>query len=141
MESSLVHLAAILLGATSAKTGVVLYSIQNFHTWLSVIDELFDLNPALRKARPKWTKIAARLRALNDTRVRLAHHTAVIRNKDDPTTLRAARYDLRMKSKKYGPLTPSDIVRFVHAVMAMADTILDLVEDLIALDLSLEISR
>jgi hypothetical protein len=74
MEGSLVHIASWLLDSGSKKVGLVLYSFNNFHTWLSIIDELFAIDPNFSSLRSDWIKIAERLRKLNDVRVRLAHH-------------------------------------------------------------------
>jgi hypothetical protein len=74
MEGSLVHIASWLLDSKTNKVGLVLYSINNFHTWLSIIDELFATDPNFSPLRSDWIKIAERLRKLNDVRVRLAHH-------------------------------------------------------------------
>jgi hypothetical protein len=74
MEGTLVHIASWLLDSKTKKVGLVLYSINNFHTWLSIIDELFAIDPNFSPLRSDWIKIAERLRKLNDVRVRLAHH-------------------------------------------------------------------
>jgi hypothetical protein len=74
MEGFLVHIVSWLLDSQTKKVGLVLYSINNFHTWLSIIDELFAMDPNFSPLRSDWTKIAGRLRKLNDVRVRLAHH-------------------------------------------------------------------
>jgi hypothetical protein len=74
MEGFLVNIASWLLDSRSHKVGLVLYSINNFHTWLSIIDELFAMDPNFNPLRADWIKIAERLRKLNDVRVRLAHH-------------------------------------------------------------------
>jgi hypothetical protein len=74
MEGTLVHIASWLLDARSKKVGLVLYSINNFHTWLSIIDELFAMDSTFSPFRADWIRIAERLRKLNDVRVRLAHH-------------------------------------------------------------------
>lgn len=74
MEGFLVHIASWLLDSKTKKVGLVLYSINNFHTWLSIIDELFAMDPSFSPLRSDWNKIAGRLRKLNDVRVRLAHH-------------------------------------------------------------------
>lgn len=74
MEGFLVHIVSWLLDSETKKVGLVLYSINNFHTWLSIIDELFAMDPNFSPLRSDWTKIAGRLRKLNDVRVRLAHH-------------------------------------------------------------------
>jgi hypothetical protein len=74
MEGSLVHIATWLLDSQTDKVGLVFYSINNFHTWLSIIDELFAMDPNFNSLRSDWIIIAGRLRKLNDVRVRLAHH-------------------------------------------------------------------
>jgi hypothetical protein len=74
MEGTLVHIASWLLDSGRKKVGLILYSINNFHTWLSIIDELFAMDPSFSPLRSDWIKIAERLRKLNDVRVRLAHH-------------------------------------------------------------------
>jgi hypothetical protein len=74
MEGFLVHIASWILDSKTNKVGLVLYSINNFHTWLSIIDELFAMYPNFSPLRSDWIKIAERLRKLNDVRVRLAHH-------------------------------------------------------------------
>jgi hypothetical protein len=43
-EGILVVLAAILLDTTQEKAGLILYSIANVHSWLSIIDELFAID-------------------------------------------------------------------------------------------------
>src|SRR6202051_401240 len=74
LEGALVHTASWLLASGRKKVGLILYSINNFHTWLSIIDELFAMDPCFSPLRSDWIKIAERLRKLNDVRVRLAHH-------------------------------------------------------------------
>ncbi len=74
MEGFLVHIASWLLDSETNKVGLVLYSINNVHTWLSIIDELFAMDANFSPLRSDWIKIAERLRKLNDVRVRLAHH-------------------------------------------------------------------
>ena len=43
-ESILVTIATMLLDTRPEKAGLVLYSINNFHTWLSIIEELFAID-------------------------------------------------------------------------------------------------
>jgi hypothetical protein len=112
MEGSLVHIASWLLDSRSQKVGLVLYSINNFHTWLSIIDELFAMDPNFSPLRSDWIKIAERLRKLNDVRVRLAHHALepgkdpleLLEDDSDPTetfpSLKPNKADTRMKWKK-----------------------------------------
>lgn len=74
MEGFLVDIVSWLLDSKTKKVGLVLYSINNVHTWLSITDELFAMDPNFSPLRSDWTKIAGRLRKLNDVRIRLAHH-------------------------------------------------------------------
>lgn len=74
MEGLLVHIASWILDSKTNKVGLVFYSINSFHTWLSIIDELFAMDSNFSPLRSDWIKIADRLRKLNDVRVRLAHH-------------------------------------------------------------------
>src|SRR4051794_5257561 len=41
MEGTLVQIAAKLLGTSEEKCGLLLYSIMNLFSWLTIIDELF----------------------------------------------------------------------------------------------------
>jgi hypothetical protein len=79
-EGRLVYIAAMLLDSTTEKAGLVLYSITNFYNWLSIIDELFAIDPKYQPLRSDWNAIAEQLKKLNEVRVRLAHH-AVERGK------------------------------------------------------------
>lgn len=119
METALILIAALLLEASSDKTGVVFYSIQNFHLWLNILDELFGFDQDYAKHRRKWTPITSDLRAMNDTRVRLAHHTRD--RKASAPALIPATLDLRSKSKKYKPLTTSEVVDFSENITAVTD--------------------
>jgi hypothetical protein len=127
-ETSLVILASELLGAEANKTGLVLYSITNFHTWLNIIDELFEIDDKFRPYRPQWKKISSTLRGLNDTRVRLAHHTILSLDHNDDISLRAGRYDVRKKSQKLTPLSPQAIYEFSIKVLHLSIEIMDLVD-------------
>jgi hypothetical protein len=118
VEGRLIHIAACLLGSSVEKTGAIFYSVLNFHTWLGIIDELFMLDPRFTVARNDWNKLASKLRALNDTRVRLAHHTASYVSDDEVVTkpfLKPAKEDTRSKSKAYKPLEAVQIVAFTNA--------------------------
>src|SRR5689334_20501478 len=96
-EEALVSLAARLLGTTSEKTGTVFYSIANFHTWLAIIDELFELDERSRRHKSDWTNIAKTLRRLNDTRVRLAHQRLPFGPDEPGVELRPSQFDRRSK--------------------------------------------
>ena len=45
-----VLIATMLLDTTPEKAGLVLYSITNFYNWLSIIGELFNLDPNYQPA-------------------------------------------------------------------------------------------
>src|ERR1035437_1619609 len=76
MEELRVGIACLLLRTHEAnKVGIILYSIFNFNSWLSIIGELFSQEPRYITLKPRWNKISERLKGLKDTRDRLAHHT------------------------------------------------------------------
>ena len=96
MENSLIAIAALLLRTYEGKkVGTILYSIANFHTWLSIIGDLFTQEPLYTALKPRWNKISERLRELNDTRVRLAHHTSYDGDKSATTIGDAGQFDVR----------------------------------------------
>jgi hypothetical protein len=120
-------IAAMLLDTQPEKAGLVFYSINNFHTWLSIIEELFALDPKFTPLRPEWIAISNRLRKLNDTRVSLAHHALgpgkgfkqfVETDNDDLfgvfPTLRPHSSDTRTKSKKHAPIGLEQLSEFIH---------------------------
>jgi hypothetical protein len=121
MEDLLVGIASLLLRTHEGeKVGIILYSIVNFGTWLSIIEELFSVEPRYFTLKPRWNKISSKLRGLKDTRDRLAHHTIYYGDKATTiagdTSLRPARFDIRQKSKKYQPLDHDQISKFIDSV-------------------------
>ncbi|WP_146006626.1 hypothetical protein [Bradyrhizobium forestalis] len=77
LEENLVTVAATLLGVNKRKVGLILYSIINFQTWLSIIDQLFAEDEIYGALAPQWTKISSGIRAIKDDRDRFAHHSAL----------------------------------------------------------------
>lgn len=146
MEGFLVDIVSWLLDSETKKVGLVLYSINNFHTWLSIIDELFAMDPHFSPLRSDWTKIAGRLRKLNDVRVRLAHHAlepgSVVGNLENITlqsinletfendfdpekifpTLKPHENDTRVKWKK-AAISFGEIVSFLGQLTDVIETI------------------
>jgi hypothetical protein len=124
MEDLLVEIAALLLDTSEEKAGLLMYSIINFNVWLNIIDELFSIEPRYQTHKATWTAQSEKLRGMNDTRVRLAHHTVRAQIDNSPLALRPGRYDSRMKSRKHKPLTEAEIVAFggqmieVYSVLA-----------------------
>ena len=133
MEGFLVHIASWLLDARAPKVGVILYSINNFHAWLSIIDELFAMDPNFGQLRPDWIKIKERLTKLNDVRVRLAHH-ALEKGKDpleldddsDPMeafpSLKPNAIDTRVKWKKKA-ISLDEIATFQEQLLEVVEKI------------------
>lgn len=68
MEGEIIEVAAILIGTTERKAGLIFYSIMNFYGWLSIIDELFALEPIYESHKPDWGICSEKLRILNDNR-------------------------------------------------------------------------
>jgi hypothetical protein len=130
MEGSLVHIFQRLMRTELEKAGLVLYSIMNFHTWLSVISELFASDADYRQFTDLWNKKVARLKALNDIRTRLAHHTS-FESGSDEVSLKPGRYDKRSKSLAYPPLTKQDIDAFSDKVTSIHQEIVELLRAMI----------
>jgi hypothetical protein len=150
MEGFLVDIVSWLLDSETKKVGLVLYSINNFHTWLSIIDELFAMDPNFSPLRSDWTKIAGRLRKLNDVRVRLAHHAlepgSIAGNLENVTleninletfendfdsekifpTLKAHENDTRVKWKK-AAISFGEIVSFLEQLSDVLETMTALI--------------
>jgi hypothetical protein len=124
---------------TQEKAGLILYSIANVHSWLSIIDELFAIEPRYRSLRSDWTPIAERLKKLNDTRVRLAHHAlvsgkgieALMAGEDLEVifpSLRPNQFDTRTKTKKQTPLRFGEVVVFIQDLASVALRLGELLE-------------
>jgi hypothetical protein len=129
MEDLLVEIAALLLDTSEEKAGLLMYSIINFNVWLNIIDELFSIEPRYQTHKATWTAQSEKLRGMNDTRVRLAHHTAL--NHMDDQALRPGRHDTRIKSRKHAPLSEAEITDFItqlldvdQALFSLRDAIL-----------------
>jgi len=116
LETVLVSIASMLLTNSMQKTGVVMYSIVNFGTWLNIITELYPHEELYTHLKPKWDKLTSRLRALKDIRDRLAHHSAYRPDTPVPyfelTTIAPSPYDARAKSLRYKPLSHPQIAEF-----------------------------
>jgi hypothetical protein len=135
MEGRLVQVVAKLLRTTEPKAGLVMYSIINLHSWLAIIDELFELDNSYPKSAQKWAIIAASLRKEIDNRVRLAHHS-ISREDVDPgeelrviqAVLRPHTLDHRKKSMKAKPLTMVEIADFTGRVNDIHEKLIALLE-------------
>jgi hypothetical protein len=130
MEDLLIGIASLLLRTHEGKkVGIIFYSIINPNTWCSIIGELFSQEPRYIALKPRWNKLSKRLIELNDTRVRLAHHTIYYGDRATTiagdTSLRPGQFDVRPKSQKhrFEPLDHDQISRFI-------DSVGELIEDL-----------
>jgi uncharacterized protein (UPF0335 family) len=134
MEGFLVHVAAMLLDTDPKKAGLVLYST-GFHSWLSIISDLFNLDPSYHPLRSDWNKIEKKLKGLNDVRVQVAHHSAVdsamvledvVASGDTKgifPILKANKFDTRPKTQKREALRQAELVTFIKDVGRVVDAI------------------
>jgi hypothetical protein len=118
----LIAIASLLLRQhEGAKAGIILYSITNHNIWLSIIGDLFSQEPRYLVLRPRWNKLSDRLKRLNDTRVRLAHHTVYYGDNDATLSrdisLRPGQFDVRPKSQKHRsePLDNDQLFEFIES--------------------------
>lgn len=130
MEELLVAIACLLLRTHEAtKVGIILYSIANHPTWLIIIGELFSQEPRYITLKPRWNKLCERLIKLNDTRVRLAHHTIYYGDKATTlagdTLLGPSQFDVRPKSQKhiFEPLDYKQISEFIDSLGTLQNDI------------------
>jgi hypothetical protein len=142
MEGLLVGIAGMLLDTKREKTGLVLYSINNFPTWLTIIEELFDIDPRYSHLRPDWIKIKNRLLKLNGIRVSLAHHALVpgkgiehlMEVEDDFSalfpTLQPNRFDTRSKWKKHTPVGVDELMTFATELGEAREKISKLIDQM-----------
>jgi len=139
MEEALVRIVQILLSAPGPKVGLIMYSIINFNAWLTIIDELYALEPRLAAFKPRWNKVARRIRKIKDMRDRLAHESA---HKEVGTFssvhLRPSKLDVRTKTGKFKPLTDTEFGDFTVTTTAITEDLITLAQDMLA---SLEASR
>jgi hypothetical protein len=120
MEIRLVQIVARLLGTDERKAGLVLYSINNFYSWISIIDGLFDEGGISSKSKTQWSSLTSDLKRLNDIRVRLAHQAVYVDIVESVegdlvpilSGLKPSPLDTRPKQKKLSPLTYDELVEF-----------------------------
>jgi len=130
MEAGLVVIFGMLLRTESERAGLILYSIINFSSWLSLIDEFFTVDPLYAPLKPRWNKLNERLRELKDTRDRLAHQSADRETEDAlGRTLRPSPMDLRQKSLKYKPMSARDITVFSEKVISLNEDLSNFIEE------------
>jgi hypothetical protein len=112
-EHILASIFAQLLGAPEQKAGLVLYSINNFYAWLTLIDELIAIDDHFTSIKDEWGGLSSKLKPLNDIRLRLAHHTSFNFDDSEKTVaLRPSPLDARSKTRKSTPLTWPEINTF-----------------------------
>jgi len=116
MEEGLVLMVACLLRVRPKKAGIIMYSIHNFGTWLSVIHDLFDADEKLGHFQKRFGKITERIKRIKDTRDRLAHHSV----SHPAAELGPSMFDARSKSKKQLPLSGREVIEFMQTTFAIA---------------------
>ncbi len=124
MEETLVAIAALLLRLHTSKAGLIMYSIINFNVWLTLIHDLFSMDPILHVHRKRWNKISERIREIKDKRDQLAHHP--VRESE----LRVPKYDTRHKTKRQHPLNAREVVNLSEKILAITDDTIALIEDM-----------
>jgi hypothetical protein len=125
-EMRLVQIVARLLGTAEDKAGLILYSINNFYTWVTIIDGLFAASE-FAEAKKLWSNLASDLKSQNDIRVRLAHqslHVDIWKNGQGDlkfviSGLRPVALDTRPKQKGLRPLELSEIKKFTDTVASL----------------------
>ena len=139
-EGYLVAIVAMLLDTNLEKAGLIFFSINNFHTWLSIIDELFSLEKKFAAQKHEWGAIAQRLKKLNDTRVRLAHHSSIKKEKEIGgfSVLKPHEFDTRAKSKKHGPLEIDEILKFDAEIDPLGISVTKLLKTMMDIHLPLK---
>lgn len=137
MEDLLVTIACLLLRTAEVKKiGIIMYSIINFNTWLGIIGELFLQEPLYSPLTTKWNKIMDRLRGLNKTRNRLAHHTIHYGDKvasSGDAFLKPGQFDTRQETQQYQPLDIDQIFKFTDSVAKVRDDLSTLLKAMTAL--------
>jgi hypothetical protein len=134
MEEALVLLVEILLRSRPGKAGLIMYSIINFNVWLTLITDLYELEPRLIAFKPRWNKISERIRRIKDLRDRLAHESAesaATRLTPSETVLRPSDFDVRQKSKSFKPLAVPEITAFSEQVGAITKDVIALNRDML----------
>lgn len=133
METGLIYMFASLMGTHPQKAGLVLYSINNFHSWLSLIETLMASDDRLKHLVPVWNKKSEVLKKLNDTRARIAHQRASDdTNQSLGKVLAASRLDTRVKTLKQKPLTVGEIHSFIQSTLKISADIADFLGPLTA---------
>jgi hypothetical protein len=128
IEENLVAIAAMLLRIERQEAGLILYSIINFNTWLSIIEELFKMKDEYTELISEWHKISDRLRGLKTTRDNLAHQTVYYGGRDKDVALRPAPFDVRTQSQRHKPLGIEEIFKYSEDLTPVQATLTRLIE-------------
>jgi hypothetical protein len=122
MEEFLVIIVGYLLRVRTAQAGLIMYSILNFGTWLSIIHDLMEMHETFAPQIKRWNKISERVRKIKDRRDQLAHHS--VRMQPDVITssiVRSSQFDTRQKTRLLRPLDKEEVIQFIDAVLGIAD--------------------
>src|SRR5262245_23413036 len=65
MEGRLVQIVAKLTRTSEDKAGLIMYSINNFYTWIDIIDQLFVIDGTYKRSLEAWRKLIEPLKKEN----------------------------------------------------------------------------
>jgi hypothetical protein len=134
MEDRLILIAALLLRADVEKAGLVFFSIISFHTRITIITELFELDQDFKSFQSRWNKLFERMRAESDYRDRLAHNYIMSEKvSENPLGMPikiTSRLDTRAKSKKSRPLSVAEVESFRRRIDAISDDVGKLLDEM-----------
>jgi hypothetical protein len=126
LEVALVAIFALLMRTGGERSGLILYSIVNFNTWLSIIHDLFEMDHDLRQFQKRWNKISERIRRVKDQRDQIAHHAVRV----ERPALIASDWDVRRKTLQQKPITVREAIDFSKTVSAIAQDALILANEM-----------
>lgn len=138
IEDRLVILVSLLLRTTHVKAGIIMYSITSFHTWITLIDELFDHDDLSKPKKREWIKFQSRLREAKDTRDRIAHNPVTAEASPEVEgervwLLRPTILDYRSKTLKQRPLDHNSVNTYSQGLTALRKEIDSFVREMAVL--------
>jgi hypothetical protein len=130
VEGIVVEIASAITDVRSEVGGVIFYNFP-FAKMLEVISEIVRVDERFRGLGQDWDRISKRLFALNDVRVRLAHHglssgkdildfpvdTTEFNTDDFLPSLEPYKADLRRKWAKKKRMSFSETVSFAESIV------------------------
>lgn len=131
MEEVLVLIMSLLMRTSSKRAGLIMFSIINFSTWLTIIHDLFEMDDHLSVHQKQWNKISESIRAIKDQRDQLAHQSVDTRVADEVAAIKASRLDARRKQQRQIPMTSVEVLEFTKDVLAITGRLEALAEKMV----------